>query len=355
MLTLYKRGRKWWARGTVHGRFLRTSLDTQFKEVAWKRLVDLELRGGRLNVKWPDFEKEFLVWKKPSIADSSYRKYKFVLARFARHLKSRGYGTVNDVIPEVMAGYAIDRQNDRRQHTEKPLGPEGLKADLRILHGVFSYAVKCGYLDKNPIIATKLNTTGGKTLPFTREEIARLLLSPYVTKDPKRHALVLTLLYTGLRIDDVSGLTKRALANKVLRTQKRKKDIVLTVHPDLATALEEHSHALNDAQRFSPYLFPTRTGRRFWSQSMDATLRRIFRHAGIDNGHAHRFRDTYAVRLLELGGTPYDISKLMGITLAVFERHYSPYVKELRERGQRLVEGLDFAPGRLRGGTIARA
>lgn len=39
----------------------------------------------------------------------------------------------------------------------------------------------------------------------------------------------------------------------------------------------------------------------------------------------------------------YDVAKLLGITVAVAERHYSPYVQELQERGKRLVSALGFA------------
>lgn len=346
MLTLYKRGRIWWARGSVHGTFLRRSMDTQFKEVAWQRAIDLELHGGRTARKWSEFEQEFLEWKKLRLAESSRKRYKLTVERLGMYLKEKGIECVDAVGPEVIAAYSLRRQLDAHPTNKRPLTHEGLKYDLRILHGAFSYAVKCGYARKNPIISAGLGTVAGKTIPFTHEEVSRILDHAYVDRSLFRRALVLTFLYTGLRISDVANLEKKAVhletGSILLRTQKRKKDIWLGMNSDLKHALAEHLRKQNDTQKFSPYVFPTKTGRRIHSQTMDAFLRRIFTRAGIEKGHAHRFRDTFAVRLLEHGASLYDVAKLMGITVAVAERHYTPYVVELQNRGRRLIETLDF-------------
>lgn len=346
MLNIFKRGRIFWARGSVHGKAIYVSLDTQFKEVAWQRAIDLELRGGRKDVKWEEFRKDFLRWKQPHAAESTRRRYEFVLSRFGAFLKKRGIDLVHHITPEVIARYCEDRQLDEHPHSGRKLGPEGLKCDLRLLHGAFAYALDCGRLDANPVISPGLNTAGGETLPFTQKEIETMLGAPYVRGSAARRALLLIFLYTGLRISDVAAMPRKAVnfeaGNIVLRTKKRGKVVSLALHPDLREALKQHTKNLNDAQRFSAFLFPTLTGRQFWSQSLDAYLRRIFDHCGIEKGHAHRFRDTFAVRLLEHGASLYDVSKLLGITMRVAERHYSPYVFELQERGRRLVEKLDF-------------
>lgn len=346
MLTLYRRGRIFWARGSVHGRRIRASLDTQFREVAWQRVIALELHAGRKAVRWDQFQKQFLGWKALHIKPASNTKYTFVVQRFGKYLQSLKTDLLQDCTPELLAAYGRARQFDTHPHSKKPLGPEGLKSDLRILRVVFNYAIECGYLDRNPVITPRLNTSGGRTLPFSRDEIKRLLESPYVLAAPERWALLLAFLYTGLRISDVSAIEKKAVDLKghtlLLRTTKRDKDVFLALHPDLRAALATHLAALNPPQRFSRYLFPTRTGRKCWSQSLDAKLRRIFRRCGIEKGHAHRFRDTFAVALLEQGASLYDVSKLLGITARVAELHYAPYCQELRSRAKMLVGKLSF-------------
>jgi site-specific recombinase XerD len=68
------------------------------------------------------------------------------------------------------------------------------------------------------------------------------------------------------------------------------------------------------------------------------------RRAGIEDAHPHRFRDTFAVDMLARGATPYDVAKLLGDEIATVEKHYAPFVRELRERVRSLMEtgkGID--------------
>ncbi len=62
------------------------------------------------------------------------------------------------------------------------------------------------------------------------------------------------------------------------------------------------------------------------------------RRAGVLHAHPHRFRDTFAVDMLARGGSPYDVAKLLGGTVDTIERHFAPFVKELRERARRIME-----------------
>jgi len=72
------------------------------------------------------------------------------------------------------------------------------------------------------------------------------------------------------------------------------------------------------------------------------------RQAAKEDAHPHRYRDSFAVDLLARGATPYDVAKLLGDTVATIEKHYAPFVKELRERARRRMEnGEGFGESRL--------
>ena len=62
-------------------------------------------------------------------------------------------------------------------------------------------------------------------------------------------------------------------------------------------------------------------------------LRRIFALADVNNGHAHRFRDTFATELL-LAGVPLErVSVLLGhSSIKVTEKHYAPWVRARQEQ-----------------------
>jgi len=62
-------------------------------------------------------------------------------------------------------------------------------------------------------------------------------------------------------------------------------------------------------------------------------LKGVFKEAGIPDGHAHRFRDTFAVELLKAGIPMERVSILLGhSSIEVTEKHYSPWVRARQEQ-----------------------
>lgn len=76
------------------------------------------------------------------------------------------------------------------------------------------------------------------------------------------------------------------------------------------------------------------------SGKMSALLS-AFRRANLSDVHPHRFRDTFAVDMLARGANPYDVAKLLGDTVGTMEKHYAPFVKELRDRVRNLMENSE--------------
>jgi len=62
-------------------------------------------------------------------------------------------------------------------------------------------------------------------------------------------------------------------------------------------------------------------------------LKELFRLAEVEHGHAHRFRDTFAIELL-LQGVPMErVSVLLGHrSIRVTEKHYAPWVLARQEQ-----------------------
>jgi hypothetical protein len=42
--------------------------------------------------------------------------------------------------------------------------------------------------------------------------------------------------------------------------------------------------------------------------------------------------------MLSRGGSPYDAAKMLGDTIDTVEKHYTPFVKELRDRVRNILE-----------------
>jgi integrase/recombinase XerD len=66
----------------------------------------------------------------------------------------------------------------------------------------------------------------------------------------------------------------------------------------------------------------------FWR----ARIADVFTLAKIEDGHAHRYRDTFAVALLESGASLENVSTLLGHTsIRVTQKHYNPWVKSRQD------------------------
>ena len=81
-------------------------------------------------------------------------------------------------------------------------------------------------------------------------------------------------------------------------------------------------------------------------------LKGLFKEAEIPDGHAHRFRDTFAVELLK-AGVPMDrVSVLLGhSSIKVTEKHYSPWVRARQEQLESDVRLSWKSPVALAAGT----
>jgi integrase/recombinase XerD len=97
-----------------------------------------------------------------------------------------------------------------------------------------------------------------------------------------------------------------------------------------------------------------KTAAGIWQES----LKRLFVLAGIPDGHAHRFRDTFSVELL-LAGVPIErVSILLGHqSVRITEKHYAPWVRASQEQLEADVRRTWQAPEpkrRVHGETRSR-
>jgi len=347
MVRLFKRGSVWWIRNSFDGRQQSRSLRTRDRSIATvlARRIELDiLSGGRLTERmWPEFAEEFEQAVSSQVRRSTLKYYTFILDKLSGFLQKRGVRFLCDVTPAEITAFIESRRQELHPSRKRTMTDGGVRAYLRVLHRIFSFAVEREYLLKSPIRSMKnRNAVAGRTQPFSPEEITVMLTAPYLTDKAYLRAVVLMFLHTGLRIGDVINLKKTDAdgACLALRARKNNTDLRLPIHSELREALGAAGAAQNAAQGRSPYLFSTESGQPI--VSLDKHLRRLWKACGVVGGHAHRFRDTFAVRLLETGASLYDVAKLLGISAVVVEAHYAPYVKELQERGRRLVSLLNY-------------
>ena len=128
-------------------------------------------------------------------------------------------------------------------------------------------------------------------------------------------------------------------------TLKRRKRVVIPMHSELSFALQA------EFQRRCPLpddlvLLNPSTRKPLTRPKLYERMLALGRRAGVADAHPHRFRDTFCVDMLARGVNPYNVAKLVGITVEMLEKHYAPFIPELRERVRRALEkgqGLESA------------
>lgn len=231
-----------------------------------------------------------------------------------------------------------------RFRAEGTEGPRTALKKLERLRAFLGFAQRRAWIETNPARELKAPRVSLRpTMPFTRDEIVRILaaLDKYgeragIANAQRLRAFVLLLRYSGMRIGDaVACGADRLTGNKLfLYTQKTGVPIRCVLPGFVVSALEAT---------------PRRNGRYwFWSGESklhsaigkwQRRLQTLFRLAGVVEGHAHRFRDTFAVELL-LAGVPLErVSVLLGHqSIRVTEKHYAPWVRSRQEQLERDLE-----------------
>ena len=174
------------------------------------------------------------------------------------------------------------------------------------------------------------------TLPFTEEEMARILAAIEKYRDKARktgqdnalrmRAFVLVLRYSGMRLGDVSTLsTDRLIAQKIQLYTAKTGTPVYCVLPQFVADILETLPRISERYFFWTGNSTIHTVNGIWQR----TLQSLFELAGIKNGFAHRFRDTFSVSLL-LAGVPIEqVSILLGHSnIKVTQQHYNPWVRD---------------------------
>jgi site-specific recombinase XerD len=313
--------------GRLHGEYIRKSLDVRNWESAQKVVRDWE--AGDISKAIPiteACEKFTADAEARGLGHAQLGKYKLL----TKELKA--------YFPERMVGMiSVDDVSAFRETWDLSAVSAGKK--LERMRTFFRFCEEREWIGSNPGRMLKAPKVKQKpTLPFSAAEIEKIMWATEVYPDrPKGRraqvkAFVLLLRHSGLRIGDAISLeAKRIQDGKLLLyTAKAGTPVWLPLPADVVTSLQT---VVDGELFFWSGLGKLKSAVADWQRS----LAKLLKLAGV-KGHAHMFRDTLAVDLLAHGVTLENVAAVLGNTLRVAEKHYSPWVKSRQESLEREIK-----------------
>jgi integrase/recombinase XerD len=315
-----------------------------------RRALDLTAWGAASNViaQWNAAGAVGVVKEEPARIEAAVTKY-LDDAR-ARHLADATLAKLTTVFEKQFLAWS----RDIGLRYLKELTPERLTAwrstwkdnalaaskKYQRVVGFFYFCMRMKWLSENPMKSLHPpKVKQDPTLPFSADEVNasvsacdRFPLKGIYGEGNRNRLRAMTLLlrYSGLRIRDAATLRRERLQNGklLLYTQKTGVPVFVPLPPYVVQAMEETPNVHSSYFFWSGNGLP-KTTVADWQRS----LRKLFEIARVKGGHAHRFRDTFAVELL-LAGVPIDqVSILLGhSSVKVTEKNYAPWVKARQEQ-----------------------
>ena len=292
-----------WVDGILGGAEIRESLKVRDWQRAQEIIREWEIENRRTSQltrkstqeAWKEFLADIEARK---LNDSTARKYKLLNRQMEEFAQRCGL--------RVLADFDLSKVSQFRSEWKD--GPRSSAKKLERLRAFFRFAQKRKWVTENPALDLKApKITLCPTLPFGREEMVRILAAAdrYKEEMPSHgiengrriRGLVLLLRYSGMRIGDgVNFSTDRLEGNRLfLYTQKTGVPVNTILPGFVLSALQRQK---------SPRSFSSGAEESV-VRSWQTRLRKLFKLANVPNGHAHRFRDTFAVELL-LAGVPIE-------------------------------------------------
>jgi len=206
------------------------------------------------------------------------------------------------------------------------MAPRTAGKELERLRCFFRVCQDNGWIASNPAKNIKApQIRPNPTLPYNDAEISKILAA----SDFPAQVFYRTLLHSGLRILDTAKLRPERIQDGKLFLYQAKtgQPVFVPLPPDLVADLEK-------LKLTGGYYFAVESDR---PESIAEYYRKKL-HKIQDGFHAHRFRDTFAVRLLQAGVPLEEVSVLLGhSSIRITEQHYAPWVKARQDRLEELV------------------
>ncbi len=190
---------------------------------------------------------------------------------------------------------------------------------FRALRAFLNWCVAEGIIDRSPMSNIRTPSVGSILIPvFSPMHVKALLYlcPPNTWWGARDRAIILTLLYTGIRLSELTGLMLEDVnlaQDCVKMLGKGDKERTIYLAPEAQQAILRYIRHREDGL---PYLWLSQCGVQLTPNAVQQLIRDLGRKAGIKGVRcsAHTFRHTFAVNFLKAGGSLRHLQEIMGHT-----------------------------------------
>ena len=264
--------------------------------------------------------------------------YADILTQFLRYLKANGYQcTLSTFNIDITRGYILFLQRRPRfqghpfiSQKGDLLSPKTVQCHARVLKAFSTWLYEEEYTNLNRLRNLKLPRATTRIMdPLKPEEVKKVIntINRKSYSGERNHAVLVTLLDSGLRASELANITLSNLNLKdgcIRITGKGNKERIVPigkfVQMELSHYIEKirpqvHSGDCNN-------LFLAQRGRRMTPNTVKMVFSKLARSSKVHRLHAHLCRHTFAVNYLLNGGDIFSLREILGHTTLEMVNHY---------------------------------
>lgn len=258
--------------------------------------------------------------KAANLSGGTCQRYQDDLDEFAAYLAHRDIGELEKVSTDVLREFVTHlltrpSRGRGRENGSRALSPHTVDGRYRSVHRFFSFCMAEGWLGENPMARVrKPRLTKCLVQRLDDQQVEEVLQLIEHTKNKERNmALVLLMVYSGLRRGEVLGLKIPDVdldEGSVVVLGKGRK--MRRVPINAAT-----SHALGDWLAIRPnavgdFVFVNRDGTAFAKDGVQSLFTRMRTQLGLRRFHPHLLRHTFAAIYLKRVRDYKSLQKILG-------------------------------------------
>jgi len=283
------------------------------------------------------------------------RWYNEMLRLFSVHMKVKQQcHDISGFIIDAVRGYILYLRHKPKfqghpytPEQSKPLSAKTLQGHVRALKAFSTWLYSEGYTEDNRLQSVKLPKAPAKLIELlTPNEIRKIIdsIDIYSYTGIRNHALLITLLDTGIREDEITGITLDNLnlqdgCIKVMGKGVKERVVPIGKYTQIVLSDYVRKTRPEPADNGCNALFLSQHGTPITTNAIKLTFSRLSAKSGVNRLHAHLCRHTFAINYLLNGGDIFSLKEILGHTTLEMVNHYLHFT-----RAQITAQHRKFSP-----------